>query len=334
MENENKLIPISTNNIVQKVSTSVNITNKLITENNKQLVIEIFERNPTIFLWVFSSFLNRNSLELEKFVEKYNNSNFKPKLLYCKDIEEFYYWNENNEKTFYPLVNKGLISLFSYGQIDLMSSKFAFNYFKNSNLDFNNIDFNNGEKLQDLSNFIQKQIIDKINNLQTQSGIRNKITAKTLTKSLDYVDYFAESTKNLFAGILSINLNISNTDKIKLFLKEDKEKVDPILNELKIMPFHKTYSTILGQSSLDENNICNTLYWDAFSCDETYLWTNENIEEYESKWNWDRLSSNNSLPWSIKLIHKYAKKIKSNYVIIDYIIPHINELTNEDVFKK
>lgn len=335
MEKVNKLIPVSTNNVVQKVSTSIGITNKLISENNKQLVIEIFQRNPTIFLGVLSSFLNRNSIEFENFVNKYNNSNYNPKLLYCIDDEEYYFLNEKKEKVLYPLIRSGLHALFSCLQVDRITSRFAYNYFENSNLDFNNIDFNNGEKLPNLSNFIQKQILDKISELEiNKNSFKDKIVANTLKKSLNYVDYFTESTNNLFTGMSSININLSNTDKIKLFLKEDIEIVDPILNETIIIPFHKTFSTLLEQSSLKESNtICNRLYWDALSSDETFFWTHENIESYKNKWNWERLSRNNSLPWSIKLIHKYAEKIKYNYCIIDIINPYIKDLTSEDVFK-
>lgn len=46
MENENKLVTVSQKNQITKVNSSIGITNKLITENNKKLVAEIFERNP------------------------------------------------------------------------------------------------------------------------------------------------------------------------------------------------------------------------------------------------------------------------------------------------
>jgi hypothetical protein len=38
MEDNNKLIPIAQNNLIQKVNRSISITNKLIAENNRQLV--------------------------------------------------------------------------------------------------------------------------------------------------------------------------------------------------------------------------------------------------------------------------------------------------------
>ena len=56
MEENNKLIPIANNSLVQKATISHAITNKLIAENNKQLVIEIFRKNPTLFLDLISEY--------------------------------------------------------------------------------------------------------------------------------------------------------------------------------------------------------------------------------------------------------------------------------------
>ena len=44
MENENKLVAQSQKNLLAKVNSSIGITNKLIAENNKKLVVEIFEK--------------------------------------------------------------------------------------------------------------------------------------------------------------------------------------------------------------------------------------------------------------------------------------------------
>ena len=50
MEENNKLALSNTTNLVVRVSTTVSITNKLIAENNRQLVLEIFEKNPKLFI--------------------------------------------------------------------------------------------------------------------------------------------------------------------------------------------------------------------------------------------------------------------------------------------
>ena len=54
MEENNKLIPIANNSLVQKTTISLAITNKLVAENNKQMVVEIFRKNPKLFLDLIS----------------------------------------------------------------------------------------------------------------------------------------------------------------------------------------------------------------------------------------------------------------------------------------
>ena len=54
MEENNKLIPISNNSLVKKATISLAITNKLVAENNKQMVVEIFRKNPKLFLDLIS----------------------------------------------------------------------------------------------------------------------------------------------------------------------------------------------------------------------------------------------------------------------------------------
>lgn len=56
MEENNKLALSNTTNLVVRVSTTVSITNKLIAENNRQLVLEIFERNPKLFIQLISKY--------------------------------------------------------------------------------------------------------------------------------------------------------------------------------------------------------------------------------------------------------------------------------------
>lgn len=58
MEENNKLALSNTTNLVMRVSTTVSITNKLIAENNRQLVLEIFERNPEMFVTLISANYN------------------------------------------------------------------------------------------------------------------------------------------------------------------------------------------------------------------------------------------------------------------------------------
>ena len=70
MENENKVVALSQKNLLAKVNSSIGITNKLIAENNKKLIVEIFERNPKFFISLISQFypLTLEILTFEKFL--------------------------------------------------------------------------------------------------------------------------------------------------------------------------------------------------------------------------------------------------------------------------
>ena len=56
MEKENKVVAQSQKNLLAKVNSSIGITNKLITENNKKLVVEIFEKKPKFFIDLISEY--------------------------------------------------------------------------------------------------------------------------------------------------------------------------------------------------------------------------------------------------------------------------------------
>ena len=68
MEENNKLIPITQNNIVQKANTSISITNKLIFENNQKLVMEISTRHPQLFISLISIYYPLNEELISKYV--------------------------------------------------------------------------------------------------------------------------------------------------------------------------------------------------------------------------------------------------------------------------
>jgi hypothetical protein len=158
------------------------------------------------------------------------NENGEPLLIYDEISKKHYYLNKNNEKVYYPLINRGLVALFSNQQIDKIASRLALNYFKGSNLDFNNIDFSNSEKLPNLSNFIQKQIIDKIQELNEKGGFKNKLIAKTLTESLNYIDEFSTNVEKIFK---EMSISIEETDDVdgNIDITAGEELKDPAFNQ-------------------------------------------------------------------------------------------------------
>ena len=90
MEENNKLIPIANNSLVQKATISLAITNKLIAENNKQLVIEIFRKNPKLFIDTISRVY---PLDLNTLLEFKDVLNWK--LLSDNENLEWYLGTEN-----------------------------------------------------------------------------------------------------------------------------------------------------------------------------------------------------------------------------------------------
>ena len=71
MEKENKLVAQSQKNLFAKVNSSIGITNKLITENNKKLVVEIFEQNPKFFIDLISEYYFCSSNYIESMLHSF-----------------------------------------------------------------------------------------------------------------------------------------------------------------------------------------------------------------------------------------------------------------------
>lgn len=227
----------------------------------------------------FNSELFKN--DFGNFIEDYKNNvisdrvdeNGEPKLFYNETAKKYYYLNKNNEKVFYPLVNRGLRSIWNYEQINRIKSRLALNYFKQSKLDFNNIDFENAESLPSLKNFIVKEITDKIQNLEDEGEYFSSLS---LQESLEHVNELVENVENFFKE-MSLTIqededngetlveeegkdpvfnqhsaerntkdSISTNVKLRLSLLEDTENVDPIWNEPTFLNRDMVYSSLQG----------------------------------------------------------------------------------------
>ena len=90
MEENNKLIPISNNSLVKKATISLAITNKLVAENNKQMVVEIFRKNPKLFLDLISNYYTLDTNTLLEFKDILNWQ-----LLSTNENLEWYLGTEN-----------------------------------------------------------------------------------------------------------------------------------------------------------------------------------------------------------------------------------------------
>ena len=204
------------------------------------------------------------------------DENGEPKLSYDETAKKYYFVNEKKEKVFYPLVKRGLRATFNYKQIDKIVSRLALNYFNKSKLNFNNINFEEGEPLPNLKQYIKNEIITKINDLKTK-GLKEKMAARLLEKSLEDLNEYVEKVDAFYKqiGIKRVDnvdeVGLDVTDetqkdpsfnkqsfqkdskdslttnvKLKLSLLEDTEDLDPIWNEPGFINFNEAHSTLLN----------------------------------------------------------------------------------------
>lgn len=215
------------------------------------------------------------------FVEDYNNNiisnrtdeNGEPKLFYNETAKKHYYLNKENEKIYFPLVDRGLRSIWNYDQINKIKSRLALTYFKKSGLDFNNINFEEAKTLPNLKNFIVKEVQDKVKSLEEEGEY---FSVLTLEDSLNHLDELTENVETFFKEMnleivedeegdieileeegkdpvfnqhsaeRSTKSSVSTNVKLRLSLLEDKDNLDPIWNEPTFMNRDMVYSALQG----------------------------------------------------------------------------------------
>jgi hypothetical protein len=205
---------------------------------------ELIKTLETIFENEFKAESNYSYFESDLFksefgdyVEGYNegdqsfhgrvDDNGEPKLFYNETAKKYYFINEKKEEVFYPLVKRGLRATFNYKQIDKIVSRLALNYFSKSNLNFNNIKFEEGEKLPNLKLHVRTELVNKINELK-RGGLKEKMSAKLLERTLDNLDEYVEKIDAFYKQI-GIK-RVDNIDDIGLDTKDDNQK-DPSFNK-------------------------------------------------------------------------------------------------------
>jgi len=208
------------------------------------------------------------------------DNNGEPKLHYNEAAKKYYFINEKKEEVFYPLIKRGLRATFNYKQIDKIVSRLALNYFKKSNLNFNNIKFEEGEKLPNLKDDIRLELVTKINELKN-GNFKGKFSAKLLESSLENLDEYVERVDAFYKqiGIKRVDNNdqssleseaeegkdpsftkqsfekdikdsLTTNIKLKLALLEDTNDLDPIWGEPTFIGYNEAHGTLL-------NNITN-----------------------------------------------------------------------------
>lgn len=310
MENENKLVAQSQKNILAKVNSSIGITNKLIAENNKKLVVEIFERNPKFFIDLISNFypLTLEMLSFEKFLYWYrvsNNNNITHLL------------NEQNatdlckiKKLDWKLVSKNENIIWSEDILDVFLLDLDWEYLsENKSMLINEEILDNYSTLWNWNKFSinenfpwSLQIIKKYeNNWNWETLLRNKKTSIII----DLLEkHFESNDSDKFKKEISANKHLRY-----LFEKSLKERDFAVLC---------TNASLEWNIELIEKNKGNYGWtWQDISGNEKLSWSLELLERFEDKWNWYSLSNNQSIKWTKKIIDRFEDKLIFDYYIDD-----------------
>lgn len=74
--------------------------------------------------------------------------------------------------------------------------------------------------------------------------------------------------------------------------------------------------------------------WKSLSKNKSISWSIELLKKYDNKWDWDSICKNESITkiWSVKLINKYAEKIRCSESIWKTLQPYIDDEMLEDIF--
>ena len=249
---------------------------------------KIAEQNEFKADELYSYFESENFIEdFGDYKKLYNDESFlnridengEPKLFYNETAKKYYYINNNGEQIFFPLVDRGLRSIFDYKQIEAITSQLAYSYFtSNTKFDFNNIDFEKEtELLPNLKDFLQKKLESKANDLLVSEEIKDMFNGMSIQSSLKYIDNWVELVDNFYRQIgLKRNDELDDTEsieeieqdtkdpaynknsferdtkeavstniKLRLSLLQDKSNIDTIWNEPFFIKFDDVYSTLL-----------------------------------------------------------------------------------------
>lgn len=216
-----------------------------------------------------------------------------PKLKFNETAQKHYYLDKDFKEVYYPLVDKGLRGLLNYKQIESLTSTLALEYFKASNLDFNNIDFKSGEKLPNLKAFIKSQIDAKYQEYNSSTDRPTKVKGIVVNQLNKHIDELEENVNNFFKqvgvsfhqeeseeentnpeettkdpafGINSAERDskaaVSTNIKLKLSLLPSDE-VDKLWNTPKYLEFSKVYSTLL-EILTDKTDLVGEDVWDLY----------------------------------------------------------------------
>lgn len=324
MENENKLTVISQSSLLNKVNSSVEITNKLITENNKKLVAEIFERNPKFCIDLISEFypLTTEILSYEKFLnwERLCRKNNLTQLLNELHISNFdkiksVNWSQLSDNQNIEWSNHLLHLLEDKLKWDSLSMNktvpwtldLVEKYFKK--IEWYLLSSNKGISFD--TKFIEK-FSDNLKFKYLSENQKIQWTEHLLDKFENMWDWENLFLKGTFWNDKYI---IKYYDKIskKMWWYLSRNEISWPLNVIEKYVNNWDWESLSHNEKFvwDEDYIKlhkDRINFRHLSYNSTMQWSYELLEQYEDKWNWEVLSYNKNLPWSEKLISKYQSR--------------------------
>lgn len=280
----------TTNGITQKLNDfTLYLESQLALENsNKQLVREIFHRNPKLFLgliWNCNHHLldddyNLTVKQIKKSIDYGDTARFQGILLPNFKKKKLKI-NKNGIK--YRTVEVKLE--FHDGSKEIIKAKLF-------------------EQFRILFNLKDNELVDiaiKVGGKNDGKGVifidkRKRVIIKNhfFRESDLYVDSNLEKE---YKKILS-----QNHETILEFLRLNYEQI----NWKRVSLENINWSEILIDTFL------NDWYWEILSKNKSLPWSEEFIDKHFDKWNWGNLSWNEGIQWSINLINKYSEKLSSS----------------------
>ncbi|NRT10544.1 hypothetical protein [Flavobacterium sp. 14A] len=348
MENNNKLTVASQSSLLNKVNSSVDITNKLITENNKKLVAEIFESNPKFFTDLISEYYSLNEQVIDLCTDIWNwnsisnNLNINWTISFITKYQNSLIFEEYGMYSSY--IDSGLITNTSLKwDFDLLitfKTKWNLAYFS-AYIDLSwtddKIDFL--ENILDWDGHVYGSVINNQHikwDFKLIEKYKNKICWRELSYnerlpwSEQFIDKYAEKW---FWGDEYYN-NMSHNKGFPWsigFIKKytDKWQWTGIhsLSDNPYIPFSielieefKEKWAWDGEYGLSNNigiNFTTEIIdrfidrwdWKFLSNNEKVNFTQETIDRYANYIDWDSLSKNRNILWTIDLIEQYESQI-------------------------
>jgi hypothetical protein len=301
-DTENEL-NIKVNQLKHKINELAIINSKHISVENRNIVVEIFERNPVLFVDLISGYYPLNIDLIESYKDRWD-------------------WEKMSMNTNIPWSIEMVGKYYEKWDPDL----YDWDNSNNSNWDWYNLSLN--ESLPWSSELIEK--------FEDKWSWYNLSLNESLPWSIELIDKFKDSwdwkwlpeNKSIPWSIELIKKFKHKWDWIWLFenkslpwsielIEEYEDKWNwEWLSRKKSLP----WSIELIEKFADKWS------WFFLSSNESLPWSIELIEKFADKWDRYSLSSNKSLPWSIELIIKFADKWNWDWLFENKSLPWSIEL--------